>query len=403
MKERIIFHVDVNNAFLSWTAVKLLNNGYKEDIRLIPSIIGGDEKERHGIVLAKSPPAKKYHIITAETIYQAKKKCPYLQIFKPDYDWYKEKSQELYQYLSNYSPVIEQYSIDECFLDMTGTKYLYKDYLKLAYYIKDDIKKKFGYTVNVGIGNNKLCAKTASDFEKPDKVHTLFKDEIVTKLWPLDVGALLMIGKKTQEALNKLNIYTVKDLAQADEKLLKRNFKNQAQYLKDAAYGIDDSKVEKNSTKNKSISVSNTLLFDTTDEKKLKDYLLTQTEEVARELRRQKQYTNTVAITYKNNKFITYSAQEKLKNPTNNTKDIYKAIIILFNKSYKKDPIRLIGVRLSNLTTSKDYQISLFEETTEIENDDNIQKTIDNINNKFGKSIIMPASLKMLKNKEEKH
>ena len=216
MKERIIFHIDVNNAFLSWTAVKLLKEGYKEDIRKIPAVIGGNEKERKGIVLAKSPVAKKYNVVTAETLYQARKKCPGLKVFAPDYKWYAEKSKELFAYLSQYSPSMEQFSIDECFIDMTGTKYLYKNYLELAYYIKDDIKVKFGYTVNIGIGNNKLCAKMASDFEKPDKVHTLLKDEIVHRLWPLDVGDLLFIGRTTTETLNKLNIYTLEDLAKTD-------------------------------------------------------------------------------------------------------------------------------------------------------------------------------------------
>ena len=176
MKEKIIFHIDVNNAFLSWTAVYLLNHGFQKDIRLVASVIGGDEKSRRGIVLAKSPIAKKYGINTAETLYSAREKCKNLEIYPPNYKWYYEKSLELMKYLSQYSPIQEQLSVDECFLDMTGMKYLYKDLIQLAHQIKDEIKNKFGYTVNIGIANNKLCAKMASDFEKPDKVHTLFKD-----------------------------------------------------------------------------------------------------------------------------------------------------------------------------------------------------------------------------------
>ena len=188
MAERIIFHIDVNNAFLSWTAVYLLKNGYKQDIRKIPAIIGGDEETRHGIVLAKSPIAKKYGVVTAEPIYQARKKCPNLKVFKPNnYEYHQEKSTELMNYLKNYSPDLEQFSIDECFLDMTGTKYLYNNYIDLAYKIKDDIKTKFGYTVNIGIANNKLCAKMASDFLKPDRVHTLFKEEVQEKMYPLPI------------------------------------------------------------------------------------------------------------------------------------------------------------------------------------------------------------------------
>ncbi len=399
MSERIIFHVDVNNAFLSWTAVYLLKKGYQIDIRTIPSIIGGDESLRHGIVLAKSPVAKKLGIKTAETIYQAKKKCPTLKIYPANYEWYYQKSNELYEYLKTYTPVIERFSIDECFLDMTGTNYLYHDYLELASKIKDDIKTNFGYTVNVGIGNNKLCAKMASDFEKPDKVHTLFKDEIASKLWPLDVGDLFMCGKKTKEVLNKLNIFTIKDLAHANDKVLEKNFKNQAIYLKNAALGLDDSKVGPKTSKNSSISISETLSYDYTDEEKIKEVLFRQTQEITRQLRKQKLYTKTIAITYKNNQFISYSAQMPLPNPTNNTKEIYELVLAIFAKSYKKDPLRLIGIRLADLKASKETQISLFDEDSSLQKENNteeFQKTIDTINEKFGKSLIAPASLKII-------
>ena len=398
MKERIVFHIDVNNAFLSWTAVLLLKQGYKQDIRKIPSVIGGDEKERRGIVLAKSPIAKKFGIVTAETIYSAKKKCPSLQMFPPNYEWYKKNSKALFQYLSQYSPHLEQFSIDECFLELTGTSYLYKDYKELAYKIKEDVKTKFGFTVNIGIANNKLCAKMASDFQKPDKVHTLFKDEIEQKLWPLEVGDLFMVGKRTKEELNKMNIYTIKDLALADDKLLERHFKSQAKHLKEAAWGIDNSKVEPRSSKRDSISTTETLNHDYTDEDKLKEIIFRQADDVARQLRKQGEYANTVAVIFKNNQFISYSAQAKLTTPSNTTKDIYSLAVKIFDSNYKKDPIRLIGVRLSDFTDKKEQQISLFEEnisTDSVENDE-IQKTIDKINSKFGKSIVSSASLKMI-------
>lgn len=259
MKERIIFHIDVNNAFLSWTAVLLLHQGYHQDIRKIPSIIGGDELKRRGIVLAKSPVAKKFGIVTAETLYSARKKCPNVEVFSPNYEWYYQKSRELVKYLSKYTPIIEQFSVDECFLDMTGTNYLYKDYLALATFIKDDIKKKFGYTVNVGVANNKLCAKMASDFLKPDKVHTLFKGEIKEKLWPLPVGDLFMVGRKTALELEKMNIKTIRQLAEAPKSILIRHFKSQSVYLKEAANGIDMTPVDAHSSKNESISISETL------------------------------------------------------------------------------------------------------------------------------------------------
>ena len=401
MKERIIFHVDVNNAFLSWTAVLLLKKGYKQDIRKIPSIIGGDESKRHGIVLAKSPIAKKYGIVTAETLYQARKKCPQVQCFSADYNWYQEKSKELYKYLSQYSPQIEQFSVDESFIDMTGTKYLYSNYEELAYTIKNDIKTKFGYTVNIGIANNKLCAKMASDFEKPDKVHTLYNYEIKAKMWPLPVEELFMVGKKTAEILNKLNIKTIGDLATVDIKKIEKHFKNHAIDLKKMAMGIDDSKVEQRK-ETTSISTTETLSYDYTDENKLKDILFRQTEELTRQLRQKKQYARTVAVIFKNSNFINYSAQTKILTESNTTKEIYKLVIELFDKNYKKDPIRLIGVRLADLTDKREKQITLFDETIEEnEKEDSFQQTIDNINNKFGKSLIAPASLQLISKKRE--
>lgn len=396
MSERYIFHIDVNNAFLSWTAVYLLNNGYKKDIRTIPSVIGGEEHSRYGIVLAKSPVAKKLGVVSAEPVYMAKKKCKDLEIFPPQYKWYYEKSRELMEYLSQYSPLLEQYSVDECFLDMSGMKYIYKDLEKLAYKIKDEVKEKFGYTVNVGIGNNKLCAKMASDFEKPDKVHTLYKDEIVSKLWPLDVGDLFMCGKSTKKELNKLSIYTIGDLAKKDLKFLERHFKSQGRYLYNASRGLDEDKVEVKISKNQSISVTETLPFNLTDPDRLKEILFRQAEEITRELRSKKLYTKTVAVIFKNSSFTTYSAQATLDKPTNNTKEILKKIYEVFDNNYKEDEIRLIGARLANLTSTKEEQISLFDEEINDEKEDNIQKTIDDINNKFGKSLIKPASLKLI-------
>ena len=396
MKERYIFHIDVNNAFLSWTAVYLLKNGAKKDIRKIPSVIGGDPKTRTGIVLAKSPIAKKYGIVTAETLYSARKKYKNLVVYPPNYKWYYEKSRELMEYLKEYSPIQEQLSIDECFLDMSGMNYIYKDLEEVAYKIKDEIKKKFGYTVNIGIANNKLCAKMASDFEKPDKVHTLYKDEIVSKLWPLDVGDLYMCGKSTKKELNKLNIYTIGDLAKKDLKYLERHFKTQGKYLYYASRGIDEDKVEERTSKNQSISVTETLPYNYNDKDKLKEILFRQTEEITRQLRKNKLYTKTVAVIFKNSNFVSYSAQTTLEKATNNTKEILRNIYNVFDNNYKEDEIRLIGTRLSNLVTNKDEQMSLFEENNFDKQDNSIQNTIDNINNKFVKSLIKPASLKLV-------
>ena len=171
--DRLIFHVDVNSAYLSWTAVKLLSEG-KKDIRLIPSAVGGDKEKRTGIILAKSIPAKKFGVTTGEPVAAALRKCPKLVLVQPDFGLYERNSKAFMEICRKYAPVVEKFSIDECFLDMTGTQTLYPNPVEIATVIKDQIYGQLGFTVNVGIGPNKLLAKIASDFEKPDKVHTLF-------------------------------------------------------------------------------------------------------------------------------------------------------------------------------------------------------------------------------------
>lgn len=385
---RIIFHVDVNNAFLSWTAVYLLNHGYQEDIRNIPSVIGGDEANRHGIVLAKSPIAKKYGIVTAETLYMAKKKCPGLLVFPPNFDYYVEMSKAFYNYLKQYTPTIEQASIDECYLDLTGTKYLYDDILKLAYKIKDDIKKQYGFTVNVGIGNNKLCAKMASDFEKPDKVHTLFDYEVKDKMWPLPVKDLLFVGKSSVNILEKLNIKTIGDLANTDPKKLEKYFKSRVDDLIKSANGIDNSKVINDYGFNKCISISRTLKEDTSDSKLLRKILLDMSNQVGLRARKYHLFSDTVAITYKTSSFKSYSRQMKLSVAINNTMDIYNNILILFKEIKTTEKIRSIGVRLSNLKLKNIEQVSLFNKDSK-KND--LQDLMDSINSKYPNSLVMPA------------
>lgn len=390
-KERIIFHIDVNNAFLSWSAVKLLKEGYKIDIRRIPSVIGGDESKRHGIVLAKSPVAKKYGIRTAETLYSARKKCRGLKIYPPDHECYHQMSNAFFNYLRKYSPDMEQISIDECFLDMSNTNFLYDDLEQLAFNIKDEIKQKFGFTVNIGIGNNKLCAKMAGDFEKPDKVHTLYMGEVETKMWPLPVNQLYMVGKKTSEVLRNLGIDTIGKLAKTDVSLLRKYFKNQSITMWESANGIDDSKVISEDYDNKCISVSETFEVDVDDIDRLKKVLLKQTEQVSKTLRKQESYTNTVALTFKTYDFKSFSRQTKVKNPTDITSELYKYVIHLLDRYWDGTKIRSIGVRLSNFVKERETQLSLFEEYNE--KDEKIEKIIDNIKDKYGNNSVIKASL----------
>ena len=391
--ERVIFHIDVNNAFLSWTAVKLLKNGYKIDIRTIPSVIGGDEQKRHGIVLAKSPVAKKFGIVTAETLYQARKKCPNVKVYPPDYHYYKEMSDKMFEYISTYSPDVEKFSIDECFVDMSGTHYLYDNLIDLAYKIKDEIYFKFGFTVNIGIGNNKLCAKMASDFEKPNKVHTLFNDEIPNKMWPLPISDLLFVGKKTSEKLKKMGFNTIGDVANANPEIFIKEFKSMGVEIWNRANGIDDSIVDSSFHKNKSISVSWTLEKDSDDIDYIKHILLKQVDEVGRSLRKLNMYARVVAVTIKTSDFVSFSKQSSLSYPINSNEDIYDAVIDNLNKAWNFEKIRNIGVRLSNLEETRVVQNDIFDKGTNSENKEKVQKAIDKIKDKYGSDIINPASL----------
>ena len=391
--ERIVFHIDVNNAFLSWSALEILKNGGKIDIRTIPAVVGGDEKKRRGVVVARSMPAKKAGIVTGEPIYMARRKVDKLYVVQSTKENYIEYSNAFYEVLCKYSPDVERYSIDECFMDMTGTKKIFGDPVKLAFKIKNEIYKKLGFTVNVGIGNNKLCAKMASDFEKPNKVHTLFNNEIKEKMWPLLVDDLFMVGKSSSSKLHELGIHKIEDLAKADINLLIRHFKSMGKMMHDYANGIDNSFVEKPIPKNKGIGHSTTLAEDAVDMSDLKKVLRKLSDMVGIRLRAEGKYATVVSVQLKNSEFFNYQHQKKLVNPISSSEDIYDVSLELTKAMWKGEPIRLVGIRVSDFTDKPYEQISLFEEPNKKENRDKIQKTLDKINQKYGKNVIKSASL----------
>ena len=385
-------HIDVNNAFLSWTAIYLLERGYKEDIRNTYAIIGGDEKRRAGIVLAKSTPAKKKGIKTAETIYEAKRKCSNLKIFPPNYDFYKQKSKELFSLLSNYTPDIEIASIDECYLDYTKVQKLYGDPIKFAEKIQKEINNKLGFTVNIGIAENKLCAKMASDFSKPNKIHTLYQYEIKEKMFPLPIEDLFGVGKQTAEKLKFLGIKTIEDLALQQEYNLKKIFKNQAKHLIEIANGKDEDEVDSARQSPKGISNEITLSEDVTNKKDLCKKLSILSEMVSIRIRKENKYAKVVCIILKDNHFRRYSHQKKLKNPINTYEDIYKYSKQILEEFYQNEPIRLIGIRLDDLTEIKNIQTSLFEKTSDLDKGEKLEQIMDEINNKYGKEVLKRAS-----------
>ena len=392
-------HIDVNNAFLSWEALKLLSEGYDKDIRTLEAIIGGDEESRHGIVLAKSTPAKKKGIKTAMSLYEARKILPNILVFKPHYSYYQKRSDELFELIGKYTPDIEKFSIDECFIEYTYVAKLYGDPIKFAYKLKEEIKNKLGFTVNIGIANNKLCAKMASDFEKPDKVHTLFKEEVKDKMFPMDVGELLWIGKKTKEKLNQIGIHTIGDLANSKIENLRYYFKNQTEEMIKHANGIDDSLVITKERDAKGISKMITIDHDVFNKLELHKYLNHISNELGLQLRLSKKYANTIAIILKNQYFKMSTHQVKLDNPTNVTSKIYEVSKKLLDEAWHGEAIRLVGIRLDNLSLTSSYQHNLFEETNELVKESKIDDVCDTLKNKYGYNIINKASLLPKKDK----
>ena len=390
--QRLIFHVDVNSAFLSWEATKRVKQGLP-DLREIPSCIGGDPKKRTGIVVAKSIPAKKYGVQTGEPVGLALQKCPNLVCVPSDFALYDLCSKAFKSICASYAPVMESFSIDEVFLDMTGTGQIYPDPIATACEIKDRIYRELGFTVNVGISTNKLLAKMASDFEKPNKVHTLYPEEVSQKMWPLPVRDLLFLGKASEKKLIQNGIHTIGDLAQANEKeiqMLLGEKSGHQLYL--SANGIDDSPVKAQRDEAKGISVETTFDEDIVSYEQIFPILLSQCDIVAARMRREGKKCNCVAVSFRTLEFKNKSHQRKLENPTDVTDEIYQNVKRLFQESWSVQPLRLIGVALTGLTEDSFVQMSLFEDPKKREQQKKLDEAMDNIRKKFGNDKISRAS-----------
>lgn len=373
MNERCIFHVDVNSAFLSWSAVKRLREDPEAvDLRKIPSAVGGDVETRHGIITARSIPAKKLGIKTAEPVVKALQKCPDLVLVKSDFKTYREYSHEFIKILRKHAPVVQQASIDEAYLDFTGTK-VASDPCKEAAAIKDEIRDSLGFTVNVGISVNKLLAKMASDFEKPDKIHTLYPDEIKKKMWPLPIGDLYGCGKRTASKLENYGIRTIGEAAVTPlEVLISILGDNAGAYIYESANGISDSPVSEEERDAKSYSNESTISVDV-DEKNFETVGLPVVHElaesVARRLARDGVFAGTIEASVKTDDFRRRSHQRKLINSTNDANLIEKTAIGLLEEMLKGDEglfskgfkVRLIGVGGTNLDRQEYRQMTLFD------------------------------------------
>lgn len=359
--KRIIFHIDVNSAFLSWTAVKMVREG-GPDIRLVPSVVSGDPEDRRSIITAASMPAKKLGIKTAQPVSMALRTCPSLVIVRGDWEWYRQCSEGFIRICRSYSPVLQQFSIDECFIDMSFRTTV-EDAVAVATRLKDEVRETLGFTVNVGVGSNKLLAKMASDFEKPDKVHTLWESEVQEKMWPLGVRDLLWVGKKTEERLIANGVRTIGDLAVLGmgslSGMVGRKF---ALQLHDNANGRDDSPVETEVAEAKSYSAERTFSKDYTDPKDVDRAMFNVACIVAHRIRRDKFRASTVSMFIKHSDFTVQQKQTSLPEPTDVTAVILNEARRLLGEIWDGSPLRQVGLGVSKLTHESAVQMSLFED-----------------------------------------
>jgi DNA polymerase-4 len=386
---RLIFHIDVNSAYLSWEATYRLQQGEELDLRSIPSVVGGNEESRHGIVLAKSTPAKKFNIQTGETLFNARMKCPELVTVPPRYWLYMQCSKAMHDILQEYTPQIQRFSVDESFLDLSDMDHLYPDYMDLAETIKERIKRELGFTVNIGISNNKLLAKVASDFKKPDCIHTLFPHEIKEKMWPLSVEDLFMVGRATSKKLHSMNINTIGELASCDVNMLRDIFKSHGQLIWFYANGLDNSEVRKsNHIEVKGIGNSTTIAFDVEDKDTAHKILLSLCETVSMRLRDSSNCCKVVAVSIRGSDLIFYSRQMKMSMATDSTNRIFEIACYLFDRVWKGNPIRHLGVQVTDFCGNDFVQCSMLE-TYSSERDSKLDKVIDEIRIKYGKDSVM--------------
>lgn len=394
--ENTFFHIDVNSAYLSWSAIHLLESGSGIDLRTIPSIIGGDIEKRHGVVLAKSIPAKAYGIVTGEPVVNAYRKCPNLVMTPPDHDMYEEYSHKLMLFLSHFCPDIEQISIDECFMDFTPIAGHFSSPLEAATQIKDSIYEKFKFTVNVGISNRKVLAKMASDFKKPNLVHTLYSHEIEKKMWPLPVSSLFMCGKSSQETLKKLGILSIGDLAKSDPDIILAHLKSHGKLLWEYANGIDDSPIMTEPAKRKGVGNSTTLSKDALTREDACKALLSLAESVGRRLRASGELAFLISTEIKYSTFQSASHQATLAVPTNSTEVIYQEACALFDELWDHTPIRLLGIRTSKLVSlNEPVQMDLFslQQESKTQKQKQLDAALDQIRNRYGKDSVLRGSL----------
>lgn len=394
MKEKIIFHVDVNSAFLSWTAAyRMLVLGETEDLRTVPSVVAGERAERHSIVLAKSAPAKRYGITTGEPLGIALEKCPELTVVKPDYALYVRASRSFIALLREFSPCVEQYSIDEAWVDMTGSERLFGAPLFAAQQMSRRIASELGFTVNIGISTNKLLAKVAGDFEKPNRIHTLFPWELAQKLWSLPVRDLFTVGRATEKKLHALGIRTVGQLAHSELAVLRKRLYSQGELLWHFANGRCNDDLLTPPTDQKGYGNSVTTPWNVTTREEGRQVLLSLCETVGMRLRCDGKCASLIVLSLRTETFSDASRQMLLPSATAATEELYRAACALFECLWDgKTPLRQLGVRAGRVTREACYQRSFFD-TADYARREKCDEAVDELRRRFGEDAVMRAAL----------
>ena len=389
MTDRVILHCDCNGFFAS------VECALNPELKNVPMAVGGNVEARHGIILAKNELAKKYNIQTAETIFSAKKKCPDLVIVPPRHDLYEEYSQRVNSIYFEYTDQVEKFGIDESWLDVTGSRKLFGSGEDIAATLRKRVREEIGITISVGVSFNKVFAKLGSDYQKPDATTVISRKNYKDIVYPLPVGDLLFVGKRTREALSKLHIQTIGDLAQSDENMIKKLLGKPGEMICRYARGEDDSPVDPHANDEvKSVGNGMTFKRDLCGEKDILCGISHLSESIAVRMRRKGVKCTVVQVTIKDPDLHSIQRQEKLDSPTNLAKDITNKAMEIIRRSWNmKNPIRMLTVTGGGIIPENGAeQISFFDEEKNPKRE-NLEKTIDAIRNKYGKDSVKNANV----------
>lgn len=385
--DRVILHCDMNGFFAS---VELLAH---PELKNVPMAVCGNPENRHGIILAKNEPAKKAGVITAQTLWQARKKCPELEVVPPHHDKYKHYSKLINEIYSRFTDMVEPFSIDESWLDVTASKKLFGDGPHIADIIRNTVKNELGLTLSAGVSFNKIFAKMGSEYKKPDATTVISRENYKRILWPLPVSQMFFVGNATTCKLNSAGIMTIGQLAQTDRNLLKSMLGKHGCMLYDYANGLDDSPVRKQCEKEKIKSVGNGITFkrNLMGVEDIKTAVMSLSDTVAARLRHYEMKANGIKVDIKDTELRTISRQKQLTAPTNLAYEISTIAVEIISTSWNlKNPIRMLTITGINLCDEDtEEQLCLFgSDTVTREKNENLERAMDSIRSKFGQTAI---------------